>query len=68
MPHVGEILPERLVVPSVCVGFSGIESAMSLAFDRLTNFLMHRTGIEPNECEVARFELDKLLVSAAASA
>ena len=68
MPHVGKVLAERLVVPPVCVGFSAIEGAMSLAFDRLTNFLMHRTGIEPNECEVARFELDKLLVSAAASA
>ena len=41
---------------------------MPLVFDRLTEFLTHRTGIELNEREVARFELDKLVVSAAASA
>lgn len=54
-----EVLAERMVLPLVREGSGGIEGAMPLAIDRLTNFLAHRMGIEPDECEVARFNLDQ---------
>ncbi len=57
--HAREVLAERLVLPLVHEGSGGIVGARALAIDRLTNFLAHRMGIEPDECEVARFSLEQ---------
>lgn len=54
-----EMLGERLVLPLIYEGSGGVEGAMPLAIDRLTNFLAHRMGIGPDECEVARFDLEQ---------
>lgn len=54
-----EMLGELLILPPIYEGSGRIEGAMPLAIDRLTNFLAHRMGIEPDECEVARFSLEQ---------
>ncbi|MDH2313071.1 hypothetical protein [Methylobacterium brachiatum] len=57
--HAREVLAERLVLPLVHEGSGGLAGAQALAIDRLTNFLAYRMGIEPDECEVARFSLEQ---------
>ena len=54
-----EMLGERLILPLIYDGSGGLEGAMPLTIDRLTNFLAHRMGIEPDACEVARFDLEQ---------
>lgn len=57
--HAREVLAERLILPLVHEGSGGIVGAQPLAIDRLTNFLAHRMGLEPAECEVARFSREQ---------
>jgi hypothetical protein len=57
--HAREMLGERMILPLIHEGSGGIEGAMPFAIDRLTSFLAHSVGVEPDACEVARFDLER---------
>ena len=54
-----ELLAERMIYPLIHEATGGQENLQPLAIDRLTGFLADRMSIEPEACEVARFDLEQ---------